>query len=383
MYNIEALLKRRDKTLYGKIQNIKIHVTELVKSIKEIFPEYTPHEIEHNNEVIKNLSMLIPEKVAKSLNIHELFFLLAAAYIHDIGMCPLDWFEIPAELSLEQKKELVRRNHHIRTENYLNIYYENFQLEVQEAAIIGRIARGHRVEDLGNKVLFNPDRAFDHESINVPMLAAFVRLADELDITYKRTPFLLYKKYPPKDELSELEWEKHMSIEGLTRKKQKIISSATCSHHKIIPKLYGLKLKINEQIDDLANHLYNYNRFEEVLPNRFELSIEGKSGLIPIEMSFKLDQKAILNLMMGKNIYLKDEYAIREILKNAIDTCRMKREKLKLIGHPYSPLIRVTLDSDQLTISDNGMGMDETYLKKFFSNVGRSFYRSIDFMMKV
>jgi hypothetical protein len=48
------------------------------------------------------------------------------------------------------------------------------------------------------------------------MLAAFLRLADELDITYERIPAFLYKHSPPKNPISLAEWRKHWNTTGIT-----------------------------------------------------------------------------------------------------------------------------------------------------------------------
>lgn len=47
---------------------------------------YTPHGPEHFKAVEDNLHKLIPDEASESLDEKERFFLLASAWLHDIGM---------------------------------------------------------------------------------------------------------------------------------------------------------------------------------------------------------------------------------------------------------------------------------------------------------
>lgn len=38
-------------------------------------------------EAVEKYKLIIPDSLAKDLNVFEVFFLIAATYLHDIGMC--------------------------------------------------------------------------------------------------------------------------------------------------------------------------------------------------------------------------------------------------------------------------------------------------------
>jgi molecular chaperone HtpG len=201
-YNLEDLLS--DSGLRSRLHVIQGTAEGYLKKITEIFPEYTPHDIGHKFTVIENLSKLIPLALAKTMNKYEIFFLLSAAYVHDIGMSKLKELGDSEELT-DLVIDNIRKNHHIRIRDLLYKHPQLFGLEEQEARYIGKIAMGHRKVDLSDQREFRHYDTFDSEMINIPLLSAFLRLADELDITYKRIPPFLYKYSPPKNPISLVE----------------------------------------------------------------------------------------------------------------------------------------------------------------------------------
>jgi hypothetical protein len=86
---------------------------------------------------------------------------------------------------------------------------------------------------------------------------------------------------------------------------------------------------------------------------------------------------------MGTKLYGKPEVALRELLQNSIDACLLSQALHEKWGAPYSPLITVkyyTKDKeDYLEITDNGIGMNQEVIKKYYSKIGSSYYQSRDF----
>lgn len=91
---------------------------------------------------------------------------------------------------------------------------------------------------------------------------------------------------------------------------------------------------------------------------------------------------------MGEHIYGNKKYGLREIIQNSIDACKTMQETAET--HPdfrlqkYEPFIRIVIDKDrnQVTILDNGSGMSVDILKKYFLNVGVSYYKSDDYVLQ-
>ena len=107
--------KPNGEKLFLEAEKIKENAAEILAKINETFPEYTPHDIEHKKRVLKKMSLLIPDSLAEKINSYEVFFLVAATYLHDIGMANIPELKIPQEL-IEQEKiaEYIRDNHHER-----------------------------------------------------------------------------------------------------------------------------------------------------------------------------------------------------------------------------------------------------------------------------
>lgn len=192
------IIKRLPKDLRKKLHEIYYTATPLLDKIKEVFPEYTIHDIRHSTEVIKILDWFIPKELRNAMNHWEIFLLLSAAILHDIGMN-----RFPNEGDLE--KEVIRENHHIRSEKYVNSHWVELKLEDQhQARIIGRICRGHR-EDPSNEELYDPRDKYREYNINVPLLAILLQIADDLDLDYRRAPLEYYRERFPLDPISEVE----------------------------------------------------------------------------------------------------------------------------------------------------------------------------------
>ena len=58
---------------------------------RDLFPLFTDHTIRHSDGVLEILDWLMPDQLKNDLSAWELYFLVAATYLHDIGMvegCP-------------------------------------------------------------------------------------------------------------------------------------------------------------------------------------------------------------------------------------------------------------------------------------------------------
>ena len=117
-------------------------------------------------------------------------------------------------------------------------------------------------------------------------------------------------------------------------------------------------------------------------------------------LQFRLDQDEIQQLLMGETLYGDPTLAIRELLQNALDALQMRDLRLKLLRkdpkaavEPTDLLpeneelaVRLTWGKDPATgqefirVADNGTGMTQLVLEKFFTQIGKSYYRSPDFV---
>ncbi|MCK4491552.1 MAG: ATP-binding protein, partial [Candidatus Altiarchaeales archaeon] len=287
----------------------------------------------------------------------------------------------------EQRTEHIRENHHLRSEKFIVENFKDLGIENKsQAEIIGRICRGHRKENLHDKNIFNPDKMYGDNPINVPLLAALLRIADGLDLTFERTPQIIHEHIPPKDNISKEEWERHLSISGVGLRPEDpstIKCSSTCENPKIHRTLKRIETKINKELEDLPNHLHQYRKFRRDLPRKFLVEIEAK-GYKSYDFKFSLQEKEIVNLLMGEKLYKRKEESIRELLKNSVDGCRSRKKILEKHESGYNPKIvfKLTHEKDKIIVTDNGTGMDEDIIERYFTKIGKSFYTSTEFLDK-
>ena len=384
-------LKPEGEALYQRLKDIKRKTEPLLLKIMETFPEYTSHDISHSERIFEKLTIIIPNSLIEQLNTYEIYFLASSVYFHDIGMInfpefwDLDEIYNPKVTKIQKVRESIRENHHLRSEDFLIKNFKDFAIEdVHQAKIIGRICRGHRKEDLHDINLYKPDRIYQKYPINIPLLAALLRIGDELDITFERTPQIIYDKVPIRDIISNDEWEKHLSISGVGLNPDNpliIKCNANCKNPKIHRALKGLETKINNQLNDLVNHLHQYRSCRKDIPRTFLMDIESED-YTPYDFKFSLQEKEIINLLMGEKLYKRKEESIRELLKNSVDACRLRKDLFKKSRLPFSPIVEfeLTIDENKLIVTDNGIGMDKDIIERYFTKIGQSFYRSQEFL---
>ncbi len=207
--SLAIILRDKDPKLYNRLEQIEEKAKGLLTYTTAGFPYYTPHSFDlHSKSVEEILNWLIPDNVKETmaLNEWEIFFLIVAAWLHDWGMvCQ------PGENPSE-----VRETHHKRTEENFETFHDKLGLTEAEARIVGRIARGHRKEDLrGGK--FDDQFFANNIRIRIRFLTAALRLADECDITHNRVPELIYYSLNPKGASKEY-FERHLSIGGIGKR---------------------------------------------------------------------------------------------------------------------------------------------------------------------
>ena len=74
------------KLLDDIIQFSTHHLTR----VREFFHEYDDHSVSHSEHVLEYMANLMGQEQLEKLSVYDLFFLAAAAYVHDWGMAPTD-----------------------------------------------------------------------------------------------------------------------------------------------------------------------------------------------------------------------------------------------------------------------------------------------------
>lgn len=107
-----------------------------------------------------------------------------------------------------------------------------------------------------------------------------------------------------------------------------------------------------------------------------------KDGYDMDNYNFEAYIPTLLPLLTGDNLYSQKEVFVRELIQNSFDAIRL-REKLE--KRTLDTKIRIQIGRDEtrkkrfLRITDEGVGMDLYKIERYFTSIGRSFYRSNDF----
>jgi len=174
-----------------------------------LHPSFTLHGVQHSKNVEKIVrDILAPEHKYnnKILNEEELFYLLAAVWLHDIGMITKITNE-EIEICKSEKMEIqdwIRKEHHNRSYSYIINNAEKLWIDETEANSIALISKAHRKIDL-----FQLPVAHN----NIRLLGAILRIADELDVTCLRAPkALMFEIWNSLDEIGKWHWIKHYCV---------------------------------------------------------------------------------------------------------------------------------------------------------------------------
>lgn len=233
---------------------------------------------------------------------------------------------------------------------------------------------------------------------NLPLVATILRLADILDFDGKRTPPILFSHLYVRHPISITEWNKHRAIQSWEIKPDIIQFSAKCTHPAIEASIHEFCNLIDHELSICNNIISEINKFNENIKrelfikipykvNREKIktktSIRNKPLYIYRDTKFNLSKNQVIELLMGTKLYGNPEVALRELLQNSIDACLLREAQEKKWGKQFTPEITVKYYSedgdDILEVIDNGTGMDQYIIDKYYSKVGSSFYKSTDF----
>jgi hypothetical protein len=221
-------------------------------------------------------------------------------------------------------------------------------------------------------------------------LAIVLRLADILDFDRERTPSVIFEYLYPLGEVSLSHWLTHFSVQGWLIDKDKIKFRVECEHplyqktvneyfDKIDAELQGAHLLIERFPTRVAEQ---YKMRLPVAVDRSEVGpkmIEGKPSYIYADFHFGLDYDRVVTLL-SEELHYDETTTIRELLQNSIDACRYRCALETATGSAWKEddaRIAFVYDSAKstLVVDDNGIGMDQEIVEKYFLRIGCSYYR--------
>lgn len=175
------------------------------------FSLYTSHDVSHSFAVWKNAKQIASNKLSEM----EILFLKAACMCHDLGMTKFDDNDIIWEDP--EYCEYIRKNHHIRSRNFINKFKNEMELDFKEAQILGEICYSHSSKVDLNKI--NNFHSFKTDIIRTRLLGAILRISDALDASIDRIPQYDISEVPFE---SKIEYLKHMIVNNVSINNEKI-----------------------------------------------------------------------------------------------------------------------------------------------------------------
>lgn len=413
-------------TKYGiALSTLRPLTVQLMDSIRTsgFFRTYTDHSMRHCTEMFTILGWLLPDKVRAALTDVECALLVLSIYFHDLGMLAaqtefnslngdaafrsfrelyLQTFDQNAALDADHPtldhfifEEYIRHTHPQRIYDWLTGKGDHLPQGKELSTLLHAtpdsfrhylavICKSHHLNNLYDRSIYPLDFKFGNslsDTANIQFLAVALRLADIFHMSRDRTPSIEFRLISPKNPVSAREWAKQLQVSGVgpsTSDSSEIVVHAVCND----PRLY---FYLKDFIGVCDAELTSCRSWLESTPSavsrRYYLHAKHVSdaglqanGFIAERFELQLDHRRVIDLLMGHSLYGDQKVAIRELMQNSIDAVRVRRRE-----DPTQPgIIHAHLKPAQrdLTITDNGIGMDLDVIRNHFLKIGDSYYQS-------
>lgn len=246
-HRLRKLLEGRDRELYNRYELLWKFVLDNYLKFQNI-ENFTDHGKNHVLNIEKNINDLITKEAGKKLTPFDLFCLLSACCLHDIGMIQ------------------NRIDHHKITREILKKDHDKFHLNQQEAEIIGQICYSHGIPDLDELVPYDNWSVAPHGKVNTLLLAALLRIGDILDLSFLRAPKLAAELKRIKG-ISLYHWDLHEKVSNIeiNPENTEITIFGKASNEYDLSKLHGLRNLVESEIN-IVEEIFRENgiNFEKI-----------------------------------------------------------------------------------------------------------------------
>ena len=174
-----------EKTTNGRIDFHK-HISKVREEASSWLEGNDKNGVEHSRRLEDYLNRLIPDEFKKKLKPAEVFILLYAVYLHDIGYRNEHGKIEPSDHPLRSKKYILKDPRKYLFDRFPSMKKGESPLAVQAVA---EVCYGHAPESICPLDSIRDkfaDQYLCSETLNLRLLAALLRLADEMDQPYMR-----------------------------------------------------------------------------------------------------------------------------------------------------------------------------------------------------
>lgn len=263
----------------------------------------------------------------------------------------------------------------------------NQAFNAKDRKCIGILARSHGMPIRATKDYIDREVGRQYQE-KLAYLMAVLRIADALDADERRAPDTVRKLQGIETPVSVKEWTWNQRI---TRTELDWNEGADYKYVECEPESTTEFVHLEEWLNWVQRELDTcWAVLSEVCDTqKYRLSIHRiESNILEEERRESYSEKFItkearlnanpelLKLLVGP-LYDEDpSCGVRELLQNAVDACN---ERAHLEGEGYRGQVEIRLDTEAktLTVTDNGIGMDENVLLNYYLSAGAS-YRTSD-----
>jgi molecular chaperone HtpG len=320
--------------------------------------------------------------------------------------------------------EFIRRSHHLRAADVIKQYQNHLgrfafgDLMMQRTIADICVSHGLRHYELEDKEKFPEKRDIQGYSVNVRLLAILLRLGDLLDMSYDRACPMLMNAASPLPADSYAHWEQYDRITHRSTSPNRIEVTAECEKQEEHRVLQDWCQWIVDEVREARILMSRTELHSDWQPPEATIDAPGASIIvrpapgakyIPSKWTFELDNEAIFQRLV-RDVYDDPLVFIRELIQNALDADRsqMYADLMKAGAEPpeYPTQVEETRrqrypvqvnlevrkvknkysgeeeDRQVLVVDDTGIGMDKEIIKKYFLQVGRSYYTTDEFRRK-
>ncbi len=290
--------------------------------------------------------------------------------------------------------DYIRATHHRRIETYIKNLEGLFSGAFEQPAWgkklahdLSLICRSHGEDAAFINDFSTNAQYYGSDSANLQFVAIMLRLGDIIHFSYDRAPIDLRSSKLFQSEYSFQQWAIKYSGVNYSIENGKISFRAYCDK----PETY---FKLHQYIDWIEIEIQNYFKFQRIWKINYIENLQDKvertnitndeDNFLPKRgLNFSLNQKKILDLLMGVGLY-KDKYAcLRELYQNSLDACRCMLSQNEISGTTTIGKIEFRIDREDdktyLCCIDNGIGMTKDIIEKYLLKIGNSYYKSSDF----
>lgn len=313
------------------------------------------------------------------------------------------------ERSEQLRQDFIRQTHWLRIETWIRNLDTLFAERLGGlwgkalAHDLAAICRSHG--EGGDFIYKLPENAtyLGASQSNLRLVALMLRLGDIIHFTPDRAPLILFRQRLISSPISRQHWEVknegiNYSVDDTSDGKRIVRYSAYFQ----TPQLY---FSFQEYLDSVDREFVLYNEISShTAPTTLEkpneslpfLSLQVDRTAIRYDQTrfqpipglrFTLNQKQILELLMGVKLYKNRFACFRELYQNSLDACRCMLAAQEVqagvgiiefgIGTGETP------EDRYIYCRDNGIGMTKEIVAKYLLQIGNSFYRSSDFQRSV